>query len=167
MQPCGLSSESFQRSEAFRSEKRRELGLEGKLVICYLGSLAWYQLPEAGLAWFSQLQKVLPHVHLLAITTSQKEYARLAAEIGVDASNCTIVSAKPEVVPDWLAAADYGLLLRDGSVVNRVASPVKFAEYLAAGVPVMISESLATIPMWFGSINSGLSFLPYNRIPPP
>jgi hypothetical protein len=33
-------------------------------------------------------------------------------------------------------------LVRDYSNTNRVASPVKFAEYLAAGLRVIISESL-------------------------
>ena len=39
-------------------------------------------------------------------------------------------------------AADYGLLIRENSFTNQVASPVKFAEYLCCGLPVIISERL-------------------------
>jgi len=45
-------------------------------------------------------------------------------------------------VPGYLAAADVGLLLREPCLVNRVASPVKFAEYLAAGLPVLLTEQI-------------------------
>jgi hypothetical protein len=33
-------------------------------------------------------------------------------------------------------------LVREDSVTNQVASPVKFAEYLAAGLQIIISEKL-------------------------
>jgi hypothetical protein len=45
-------------------------------------------------------------------------------------------------VQEILNQCDYGWLVRDYSNTNRVASPVKFAEYLAAGLRVIISESL-------------------------
>ena len=41
-----------------------------------------------------------------------------------------------------MSVADYGILLREQSVTNLVASPTKFAEYLALGLPVLISENL-------------------------
>ncbi len=41
-----------------------------------------------------------------------------------------------------LSACDYGLLIREPSVTNRVAAPTKFAEYLYAGLPVIISEGI-------------------------
>jgi hypothetical protein len=45
-------------------------------------------------------------------------------------------------VPAALAQCDYGWLFREQSVTNEVASPVKFAEYLAAGLQVIISPAL-------------------------
>lgn len=45
-----------------------------------------------------------------------------------------------------LALADLGLLLRERNSVNRVASPVKFAEYLACGVPVLVSPGVGDCP---------------------
>lgn len=41
-----------------------------------------------------------------------------------------------------LSWADYGILIRDENVTNEVASPVKFAEYLNAGLKVLISPNL-------------------------
>ncbi|MDQ3101430.1 MAG: glycosyltransferase, partial [Bacteroidota bacterium] len=44
-----------------------------------------------------------------------------------------------------LAACDIGLLVRSRSVTNEVASPTKFAEYLHAGLPVLISENIGDL----------------------
>lgn len=41
-----------------------------------------------------------------------------------------------------LSSCDYGILIRNQNVTNEVASPVKFAEYLNAGLKVLISENL-------------------------
>lgn len=49
---------------------------------------------------------------------------------------------KHHEVQKVLAACDYGILFRENSVTNQVASPTKFAEYLSAGLPVIISENL-------------------------
>ena len=45
-------------------------------------------------------------------------------------------------VINYLAACDYGILLREQSYTNKVASPTKFAEYLFAGLQVLISKDL-------------------------
>lgn len=49
---------------------------------------------------------------------------------------------KPEEVNEILSNCDYGLLIRDDKVTNNVASPVKFAEYLNAGLSVLISPKI-------------------------
>lgn len=46
----------------------------------------------------------------------------------------------PEAVASLLAEAKLGFLYREGSLVNRVSWPMKFAEYLGAGVPVVVTN---------------------------
>jgi hypothetical protein len=48
-------------------------------------------------------------------------------------------------VPDYLAAADAAIIFRSHSVVNKVACPVKFCEYLCAGLPVIANNSVDLI----------------------
>jgi len=45
-------------------------------------------------------------------------------------------------IPNLLMCGDYGLLLREESVTNKVASPIKFAEYLACGLGIIISPNI-------------------------
>lgn len=49
---------------------------------------------------------------------------------------------KPEEVYTELCKADYGILLRENNLTNSVSAPVKFAEYLNAGLNVLISDSV-------------------------
>jgi hypothetical protein len=45
-------------------------------------------------------------------------------------------------VPVRLAGAHVGFLLRRSSPVNEVSSPTKFGEYLAAGLPVVMTDGI-------------------------
>ena len=46
----------------------------------------------------------------------------------------TVTSKAPEEIFEVYRDCDYGLLLRDDSVVNRVACPTKILEYIACGL---------------------------------
>lgn len=48
-------------------------------------------------------------------------------------------------VPKYLCAADIGFIWRNESIVNLVASPVKFAEYLSFGLPVISNGNVGQI----------------------
>ena len=48
----------------------------------------------------------------------------------------------PKNVFSILKLADYGILIRDENITNKVASPTKFAEYLVAGLKLIISENI-------------------------
>ena len=48
-------------------------------------------------------------------------------------------------INDYLNAADFGLLLREDTPTNNVASPTKFAEYLMAGLPTLISQGVGDL----------------------
>ena len=50
-----------------------------------------------------------------------------------------MLRAQPEEVPAYLSAADVGLALIKPSFSKRSSSPTKYAEYLAMGLPVLIS----------------------------
>lgn len=52
------------------------------------------------------------------------------------------ILVKHSEVNAYLKCGDYGLMIREQSVTNRVAAPTKFAEYLAAGLNVVVSENL-------------------------
>jgi hypothetical protein len=62
--------------------------------------------------------------------------------------------------------ADYGILIREQSVTNQVASPVKFAEYLACGLQVLISEGIGDFTDFVKQQNCGKIFNENIKIEP-
>ncbi|MFZ0455697.1 MAG: glycosyltransferase [Ignavibacteriaceae bacterium] len=53
-----------------------------------------------------------------------------------------ILNLNSSQVFDQLSKANFGLLLRENNLVNNVSSPIKFGEYLAAGLPAVVSEGV-------------------------
>lgn len=48
----------------------------------------------------------------------------------------------PSSVHSALLQCDYGIILRENNITNRVASPIKIAEYLYAGLKVILSPNI-------------------------
>lgn len=140
--PCCPNVDAFGSQIPHRDTVRQSLGLTDKFVVTYLGSLVWYQMPEESLRVFRLIRELRPDAHFLAITTDPAKMQTLVEKAGIAASDATIRSFPPAEVPRWLVASDLGLMLRDTTETNRVASPVKFGEYLAAGIPVVVSPHL-------------------------
>lgn len=59
-------------------------------------------------------------------------------------------------VPSYLCAADIALIWRDSSITNKVASPVKFSEYMACGLPVITNNSIDLVSDFIISNNAGI-----------
>jgi glycosyltransferase involved in cell wall biosynthesis len=140
--PCCFEPVSYDENRCYRNSVRHELGIAHQTVVAYSGSLSWYQLPQASLRIVRLLQDCREDVHLFAITTNPQQMQREIQQAGLRTGRWSVLSVPPAEVPRYLVAADMALLLRDDTLVNRVASPVKFAEYMAAGLPVLITPNL-------------------------
>lgn len=140
--PCCPDIKAFERAVETRAAIRTRLGIADRFVVTYSGSLSAWQLPNACIDLFCAIQKHFPNAHFLALTTDDASMNRLIAEKGLSSKQVSVLRLRHTEVPSHLAAADVGLLLREPSLVNRVSSPVKFGEYLAAGVPVIMSEGV-------------------------
>ena len=140
--PCCAEVSGFAASRRDRDLVRSELGLARRLVVTYCGSLAWYQRPDQSIRLFRLLHDLEPAAHFLAITTDRRRMQEELLSHRLPESQWTVLSLAASDVPRYLCASDIGLLLRDNTPVNRVASPVKFAEYMASGTPVLITDHI-------------------------
>ena len=59
-------------------------------------------------------------------------------------------------VANYLNAADIGIILRNNDIVNQVASPIKFSEYLACGLPIVSNHSVKLIKNIIQKNNCGI-----------
>lgn len=128
-------------AEDLRAATRRELGIDDRtLLVIYSGTMAAWQLPDRSAQLVRALQVHRPDVRLLFLTP-EPDAAHEAIKL-VALENALVRSAPSSEVARWLCAADYGLLLRQDSPVNRVACPVKFGEYLACGVRPIVTPNI-------------------------
>ena len=138
--PCCYDPNLTRRDDTAVERLRVELEVDPvrDFVVVYSGSLSAWNRPDLILAAYRAIRAAHADTKLLLLTGSATEArAIFGREAGV-----IIRSVAHGGIQHYLTLADLGLLLRDRSPVNRVASPVKFAEYLACGVPVLVSPGV-------------------------
>lgn len=131
--------------DATRAESRRAYGFDpDDVVLVYCGGLNRYQkIPEMLAIWSRLMEE--PAVRFLLITSDQPHNGGRADAIASFGDRLVQLMLPHAEVPRTLAAADIGFMLRDKRPLNQVASPVKFAEYLAAGLSVVTSQGVGDI----------------------
>jgi hypothetical protein len=138
--PCTINAafEKLNFTEQTVRDARKKLGYSPTdIVFIYSGSVSGWQS-------FTLLE------HFAVPLLSKDANVKFLFLSGIDKNiksiqdrfpNQVMVSkCSPQDVPAQLLAGDYGLLIREESITNKVASPVKFAEYLACGLQVIVSE---------------------------
>lgn len=137
--PCLVDLERFP-AGADRQALRAGLGLGQRPVVAYVGTAAPWQCAAETVALFERLLARAPDALFWVFTPDQARFAALLSHL--PASAWRVEFQPHHRLAGLLAAADAGCLLRRRSVVNRVASPLKFAEYLACGLPVIIGPEV-------------------------
>ncbi len=106
----------------------------------YLGSLAHWQHFEETVIYFKKIQQHHQNINLTVLTSDSVKASEILTRY--DVTNFDVKTIRPEDVKLELANYHFGFLLRDVSIVNQVASPIKFLEYLEAGVIPIITKNV-------------------------
>jgi len=156
--PCTLSNFFYREfvNEIEWLEVRKSAGYtENDIVVIYSGSSAGWQSFNLVDDFLFNLFNKNEQVKLIflsnEIPTEAKTFKKFADRINTK-------WLKPEEVGSLMIVADYGILIREQSVTNQVASPVKFAEYLACGLQVLISEGIGDFTDFVKQQNCGYLF---------
>jgi len=158
--PCGVDLKTFGTHGKVRDAIRRELGMEQRIVFCYLGGLQNYQCVPETLRLLAKLRSIDPRIALLLLTEENTAaFSSELAAIGEMGRDVICRSASHGEVPRLLGAADIGLLLRAETEVNAVSSPTKCGEYLAAGVPVLTTQYAGDAPAIIRAEQCGMVLL--------
>lgn len=143
--PCCVDIEKFAPvpRDKLRLREKIRSGLGGKFIFIYTGSLGtWYMLEEM-LDFYVAARSAAPEAHLLVATHIDRETVRAAwAKRGFSFDDITITGAEFADMPDYLNAADAGMFFIKPVLSKRSSCPIKFAEYLACGLPVVINGGI-------------------------
>ena len=140
--PCTLNSRlhyTVYSDEDIRKQREVEGFEVNDIVMVYSGSTAGWQSLDALGNILGKLLAEDKKYKLLFLCKEDKNITLLKSQFPGQVYNRWI---SYHDVKKILVACDYGILFREYSITNKVASPTKFAEYLSSGLPVIISENL-------------------------
>jgi len=136
--PCCVPRANVGADPERRRLARERLKLDGKFVLAYAGGTgSWQCVPEI-CDLFARVAERWPEAALLVFSWGDLDLVRRCLNrFGIDPNLCVLKRLDQSEVHEYLVAGDVGLLLREDQLLNHVSSPTKFAEYLAAGLPVI------------------------------
>ena len=140
--PCCVDVDRFTGAAASRDERRDRLGAGERRVLVYLGKLGPRYLTTELFRFAAAVSRAHDVMVLVLSQDVAEPFERQAAAAGLDPSSVRIMTAAPDDVPAWLSACDAGLAFVNPTPVERASSPIKVAEYLASGMPVVITPGI-------------------------
>jgi len=113
-------------------------------ILGYLGTMVAWQCKDEMFKLFGKLHRLYPDVYFVVLTPKpdQKVALELFAMNGIEACDFRVQELPFEKVPSALIRFNAGMMLRKRSPVNKAASPTKFGEMIAAGVPVIATDEI-------------------------
>lgn len=141
--PCCTDLELFKFRPEDRERRRKELGLDDKLVLVYSGSIDGWYLTEEMAVFFAHLKTVRQDAHFLWLTQgSQQRVRQVMHAHGLAENDYTVMQVSSQEVPSYLCASDAGLAFIKPSFSKQASSPTKYGEYLACGLPLIINAGV-------------------------
>ena len=144
--PCCVDLKRFANVDENRSVRRAEVGIVDERLFIYVGKAGSWYLTDETFDLFRVALAHDPNSRLLIITPDKPNvFDAIAERAGVPPFAYFVRFAGFETVGEWMAAADVGLALIKPVSSKRGSSPVKFAEYLASGLPVISTSGIGDI----------------------
>jgi glycosyltransferase involved in cell wall biosynthesis len=141
--PCCTDLERFAFREVDRLQRREELGVDGRFVVVYSGSIGSWYLSDMMADLFLALLQRRPDAHFLWLTQGDPELIKNLIRVrDIDESQYTIKSVQPVEVASYLSASDMGVAFFKPGLSKLATSPTKVAEYLACGLPVIMNAGI-------------------------
>jgi putative colanic acid biosynthesis glycosyltransferase WcaI len=118
---------------------RQELGLEGKFVVSYIGTIGMAHGLETLVDAASQLQRTTPHVVFLLVGEGAENERIKSMVRERQLTNIHFLDQQPrERIPAYICASDACLVLLRKSELFRTVLPTKMLEFMACACPVIL-----------------------------
>lgn len=139
--PCCTDLNLFKRSKS--ETLSRDRGLSGKAIILYAGSLGSFYNLDKILDFFLFFKTRNPSAFLRVISHYPKK-AMDAATLSHSIKKMwySLEALDYEKMPEAFSGADFSVILYNRRLSGLGCSPIKFAESLACGTPVIINSGI-------------------------
>jgi len=134
----------------------RQTLMEDRTTCVYTGSSASWQGADNFYKVFSIILDRIPTTYFKILTYEPEAFLNHPPENIKLAERLIVDKIKFSDVKTELINATFGILLRKPDIVSRVSAPIKFAEYLAAGLPVILREGIGDTEQIIKKYNVGV-----------
>lgn len=114
-------------------------------TVVYSGGLSAWQKIDTIIGLMKKIGEADPTIRFRFLTKDVEALKRKCAAVGLGEDRWSAKACKQCEVAEELAKADCGIIIRDNTLVNQVASPIKVGEYLAAGLGVIASPFIGDV----------------------
>ncbi|HRY32940.1 MAG TPA: glycosyltransferase [Bacteroidales bacterium] len=164
--PCASDFTRFPIKNPLNDQAARQtagLPEEGR-ILSYLGSLGtWYMLDEM-LLFYKVLREKEQNAIFLFISPDKEDYIRSRAlRLGLPQENIYVRSATHQEIPALLSLSDWGIAFIRPGFSKTASSPVKWGEYLACGIPIIVNSGVGDIDRLSGQIPGFLMVRDYTE----
>jgi len=118
---------------------RRELGVEAKFLVCYIGTMGMAHGLETLLEAAGQLQREKSNAQFLLVGEgAEKERIKTMAQ-ALGLANVSFVDQQPrEKIPAFISASDACLVLLKKTDIFKTVIPTKMLEFMSCARPVIL-----------------------------
>ena len=118
---------------------RRQLGAEGRFIVCYIGTLGMAHGLETLVNAADRLQQVAPDVLFLLVGEGADKERIVAMAKTRGLANLRFVDQQPrESIPDYICASDASLVLLKKTDLFKTVIPTKMLEFMSCSRPVIL-----------------------------
>jgi glycosyltransferase involved in cell wall biosynthesis len=139
--PTFVDTSLFNFSRPLRDLYRKKLGISNRTVLIYSGGVASWQRLGDVIKLFVSMRQMIGNLFMLFLTHTPS-IIRQMLKGKIDSQDVQVIEVPHGEVPGYLCAADVGVLLREDTLTNNVAAPIKFSEYMCCGLPCIISKNI-------------------------
>jgi len=142
--PNCVDTKKFLANHPNRLITRRELNWNDRCVMIFAGEARDWEAFEQIIMLFKTVRSEIPNLYLALICYGDLlGVKQLLVRSNIDKNDYCIRTISPNQMPEILGAADVSVLLRKQDVYTKtVSSPIKFAEYLSSGLPVIMNSGI-------------------------
>ena len=138
--PCCVDTAMFERkpSKGILPDRAK-----GRFILTYSGSIGTFYDLEGMALFFSKLKVKDRNAFFWLVTNSPPETAEeVILKRGIDRNDFAVANLDYGEIPSALSASNFSIMFYKRRLSSAGCSPIKFAESLACGLPVVINSGI-------------------------
>lgn len=115
--------------------------INGKIFV-YSGAFEKWQCVEETFDLFEKLERNIEEARFVVFSQHWEQFEDYAKGRNIDISKYYFTYVENKYLNAYIKQCDVGILLRKDNIINQVAAPIKFTDYLSGGLLVMVSDNI-------------------------